>query len=308
MKTLYITACFALVIFSSCSSVYRSSQTPDDMYYTSSRQSVGRSASNSENNDDYVQANSARQDGRYSGDASTSGYDTYATPDDRWLMMRVRDQARWSYFDDYNYYSPYNDFAYGGLGGYYGGYGFTPGFSMGLGYGFGGYNPYAFGLGLGYGGFGGMFNSYYNWNSFYNPYYTNMVVINPKLNPAGYTTLRTFNMGGYTNKNYNNGSTTVRSGIRPNYNGYVAPSRSATRIYNPTNSNGYRPANNRNVYYNNGRSDGYNNSRPARIYTPQNSYTPNNSYTPRSTGVSSGSSGNSGGGGGGSVGSRPGRR
>ena len=226
MKTFFIAAFGALILFSSCST-YRGAQTPDDMYYASSpKVATGRSAGS----DDYVQANSSRNDGRYQ-QSTYSGYDDYATSDDRWLMMRVRDRSRWSVFDDYNYYNPYNDFAYGGLGGYGMGYGYAPGYSLGFGSGF--YNPYySFGLGLGYGGFGnGYFNNYYNWNSVYNPYYYNSIVVNPKTNPAGYTTMRNFNLGGYNNRNYNT-ATPARGAVRPNYNGYVSPGNSPSRVYN----------------------------------------------------------------------------
>ncbi len=65
-----------------------------------------------------------------------------------------------------------------------------------FGLGFGSYSPWGFGgMGMGY----GMFNNYYNWNSFYNPYYggyhPGIIVINNyngKTNPSGYTTTRKF--------------------------------------------------------------------------------------------------------------------
>jgi hypothetical protein len=311
MKT-FIIAAFGVAIFlSSCSTVYRSGQTPDDMYYASSPKVSARSA-----NDEYVQGNSSRNDGRYDQQSSYSGYDDYANSNDRWLMMRVRNRSRWSAFDDYNNYSPYNDFSYGGMGGYGMGYGYSPGMGFGGGY----YSPFSFGLGLGYGGFGygSYFNNYYNWNSCYNPYYSNVVVINPKVNPAGYTTLRTFNMGGYSNRNYNNSSS--RGAVRPNYNGYVSPNTSSSRVFYNNNTNRqYNGGNNRRVYSNNSYLGGGNNQssdRPVRTYTPSNNrtYTPapstNNSYTPRSSGVSSGGgySGGSSSGSGGGNGSRPSRR
>ena len=87
-------------VFSSCSSVYRSGQTPDDVYFSPARET-----------DSYVRVDS-RDDNRY----SRNNYDSY---DDRWLRMRVRNRLRWSAFDDYylndwryntwsyNYYNPY---------------------------------------------------------------------------------------------------------------------------------------------------------------------------------------------------------
>lgn len=298
MKTFYIVACAAALALGGCSA-YRGAQTPDDVYYSSSPVVAGGGA----DRDDYAEANSSRRDGqRYQQRSTYNGYDDYATPDDRWLMMRVRDRARWSVFDDYNYYSPYNDFAYGGMGGYYGmdyGYGYPM-----YGYGFGSYyNPYSFGLGLGYGGFGYL-NSYYNWNSFYNPYFHNVVVVNPKLNPAGYNTLRNFNLGGYTNRNYANS----RTPARPNYNGYVPPSTSGNRVYN--NRQYYTPnsGSGRRVYSNSTLNNGSSYDRPSRSYAPAYD---NSNYSPRSSGASSGSSysggssGSSGSSGGSSGGGRP---
>ncbi|MBA4168556.1 MAG: hypothetical protein H0X41_13605, partial [Chitinophagaceae bacterium] len=137
MKTFFIAAFSVVICLTSCST-YRGAQTPDDMYYSSSPKVATGSGAAAK--DEYVQGNSSRNDGRYD-QSSYNGYDDYANSDDRWLMMRVRDRSRWSVFDDYNYYSPYNDFAYGGMGGYGMGYGYSPGFSMGFGNGF--YSPYS---------------------------------------------------------------------------------------------------------------------------------------------------------------------
>ena len=88
-------------VFSSCASVYRSGQTPDDVYYSPARET-----------DAYVRVDS-RENNRYYRNNSYNSYD------DRWLRMRVHNRLRWSAFDDYNwndyryntwsynYYSPY---------------------------------------------------------------------------------------------------------------------------------------------------------------------------------------------------------
>src|SRR5689334_2935012 len=71
--------------FSSCTTAYRTTQTPDDVYFSPAREA-----------DSYVQV-----------DKQKDGY--YATSeDDQWLRMRVRNQARWSAFDDYDW----NDYRY----------------------------------------------------------------------------------------------------------------------------------------------------------------------------------------------------
>ena len=94
MKSILIAAVTAVTLLSSCS-VYRSGQTPDDVYY-----SPGKTKEQAA----YVEASGDRDDGKRDNDRrSYNGNDDYATADDRWLMMRVRNRYRRSYFDDYNY-------------------------------------------------------------------------------------------------------------------------------------------------------------------------------------------------------------
>lgn len=296
MKSILIAAGIGVVLLSSCS-VYRSGQTPDDVYYSP--------ASEQQQGPAYVAANSARNDGRrYRNDDNYStgyGYDDFATADDRWLMMRVRNRARWSVFDDYNYYnnfyspfgySPFaSPFGYGGMGmgmgyGGFGGFGYSPGWSFGLG--FGSYNPYGFGF---YNGF----NNYYNWNSYYNPYYSNIIIVNPKTNPAGYTRARSFNLNNYNNRNYSNSGS-----ARPQYNNINRPR------YNNSNNSRLEGSGRNNNYYNRSNDRGSYSSpsqdRPVRTYSPSN-----NNSSP-SYNRSSGSSGSSNSSSGGGSGSRPSRR
>lgn len=76
MKSIIITAVTAVVALSSCS-VYRSGQTPDDVYFSPGK---GKQAA-------YVETNDGKQ-------PTYNGYNDYATADDRWLMMRVRNRSR----------------------------------------------------------------------------------------------------------------------------------------------------------------------------------------------------------------------
>src|SRR5688572_388874 len=200
MKSIIIAAVTAVVALSSCS-VYREGQTPDDVYYSpgKSREQVA-----------YVEGSGDRDEGRRynNNQRGYSGYDDYASADDRWLMMRVRNRYRWSYFDDYNYYNPYNSFGYGGWGGYGSyGFGYQPGFSFGLGFG-NYYDPFGY----------GHFNNYYNWNSYYNPYYPRVIVVNPKNDPGAYNRIRNFNLNNYSNRNYNNNRSVIRPGRANGYN------------------------------------------------------------------------------------------
>lgn len=279
MKSLSLAAVTAVILFSSCS-VYRQGQTPDDVYY-----SPGKTQEQAA----YVEGNNGRNDGkRYNNQPTYNGYDDYATADDRWLMMRVRNRNRWSYFDDYNYSSPYNSFysPYSSFGYYpwgagaYGGYGFgyQPGFSFGLGFG-SYYDPYM---------------TPYYWNSYYNPYYPKMVVVNPKTDRAGYNSIRNFNLNSYNNRTYNNG----RSILRPRTNGYNNSNstlgNSFRRVFSNSSTTAPRPSRSNEDYRPSSQD------RPVRTYSPSSSS--NSTYSPRSSG--GGSSGSSSG----SSGSRPSRR
>jgi hypothetical protein len=281
MKSLSIAAVTAVILLSGCS-VYRSGQTPDDVYYSPGKAQVQPA---------YVEANGDRDDGkRYNDNRTYNGYDDYANADDRWLMMRVRNRYRWSYFDDYNYYSPYSSFysPYSSFGYYpWGGYG---------GYGFG-YQP-GFSFGLGFGSYYDPFMTPYYWNSYYNPYYPKVVVVNPKNDPAGYNRIRNFNLNTYTNRTYNNG----RSVLRPRTNGYNNSNstlgNSFRRVFSNSTTTTPRPSRSNDDYYRPSSSD-----RPVRTYSPSNSSS-NSTYSPRNSGGSSSGSSSSGS----SSGSRPNRR
>jgi hypothetical protein len=87
MKTFILLPAIAALVFSSCTSAYRTGQTPDDVYYSPTRPQ-----------DEYVQTEK-RDDNRYRGS------DEYY--EDRYLRMRVQNRYRWSPLDDYYFNSPY---------------------------------------------------------------------------------------------------------------------------------------------------------------------------------------------------------
>ena len=105
----------AMAVLTSCS-VYRSGQTPDDVYY-----SPGRTQE-----DSYMTVDNTRKGRSYGRYDNTS-------PDDNYLRMRVRDRYRWSAFDNYSALNDwqYNGGYYGMYNPYYAGYGYS-----GFGYGF----------------------------------------------------------------------------------------------------------------------------------------------------------------------------
>ena len=267
----------AVLSLASCS-VYRQGQTPDDVYYSPVREQDSYVAAN-KNNDRYNDRND------------------YYNPDDNYLRMRVRDRYRWSSFDDYSYM---NDWQYSG--GYYSPYYYSP-------YGYAYNNPYMMYSPF---GFNAYWNSYYSWNSFYNPYCPGIIVVSPKTNPVAYNNVRNFRLNSYTNNTYSNtngnrgvmlnssryGSSNPRynnSNYRTNSSNNSSVGGSLRRVFSNSNNN------NNESYYN--PSSSSSSSSPTRSYQPSSS---SSSSTPSSSG-SSGGGRSSGGGVSGSSGGRSGR-
>ena len=239
----------SVLVFASCSSAYKTTQTPDDVYYSPGKTKEYASVNKNDN---------------YSG----GGYDNYtSSSEDNYLRMKVQDRYQWDALDNNDYwYSPnyaYNNF-YGfnsfnpysfnswGLSYYYSPFASLQPYSWfnnyypSYGFGFG-YSPYSLGLyshGYGYGYYG---------------YTPSTVIVN---SPARARTSRPM-LGSYANGNYNN---------RNNYsngvgNRYV-PAGTGLNRYNNTNN-----SNNNSFRYNNNNTN--NNtptfSAPARSYTPSSS-------------------------------------
>ncbi|HET6254887.1 MAG TPA: hypothetical protein VFE32_12475 [Puia sp.] len=199
-----------------------------------------------------------------SGKTNGSDY-VSAAPNDQYVQMKSQDYDRWSYFDDYNsadaYYAPAPYYGAGYGAGF--GYGFAPS------YGFG-YSPFygpTYGLGFGFGDPYMMWNNYFIWNSwynpyFYNPYYGGGVVFVGKSPTSVYNNLRPFNTTSYKSGlahagiNTNSGSRNrvYRPGMTSTtaYNSHVATTRSPNTFRPVNNNNGFRPAN----------------SAPTRSYSP----------------------------------------
>jgi hypothetical protein len=195
-----------------------------------------------------------------SGKTKGSDYVT-ANPNDQYVQMKSQDYDRWSYFDDYNaydaYYAPAPGFSpYGGFG---------AGFASPY-YGFG-YSPFfgpSFGLGLGFGDPYMMWNNYFIWNSwynpyFYNPYYGGAVMAVGKSPTAMYSTLRPFGTTSYRSGlahagvNASGRNVVYRPGMRATtaYNSHMS-----TRTTRPVNT--FRPFN----------QPGRNYNAPVRSFSP----------------------------------------
>jgi hypothetical protein len=76
-----------IIVFTSCTTAYRSGQTPDDVYFSPARP-----------HEEYVSIEDK--------DDKSQQQEYYSYNDDRYIRMKVRNRDRWSYFDDY-YRDPY---------------------------------------------------------------------------------------------------------------------------------------------------------------------------------------------------------
>jgi len=129
-----------MLVLASCTTAYKTGQTPDDVYFSPQRQQ-----------DEYVRVDNKKNQYRYDEQ----------NEDDRYLRMKVRNRRTWSdldfYYNDpfaYNYYSynRYNNFYYNNPWNYYNSWNYY-------------YNPYSY------------YNPYY---SHYNSYGPRVIVVNPK--------------------------------------------------------------------------------------------------------------------------------
>lgn len=220
---------------SSCSTMYRSGQTPDDVYYSPAPQ---QRVAYSDNDDEYYDNNGGQDE--YVNVQTEQDRSAYSS-EDNYLRMKVRNRSLWSSLDDYSYYGGmYSPFSYGyGMG-------------MGMGY----YSPYSFyspysrygiGMGLGY-GWGGLYSGFYNpyslYNpySFYNPYYSygyghyypGLISVKPgNVRPSATYRPRTSNLRSYGNRSRSNAelnssrNAPVRV-FRNNDNNYINPRRSSS--------------------------------------------------------------------------------
>jgi hypothetical protein len=239
----------AVAAFSSCSTAYKTGQTPDDVYFSPAREAA--TYVNVENNDD----RRYRAEDRYRNEE-------YVNPDDRWLRMRVRNRSRWSTFDDY----AYNDWRYSNYG-HNSYYSYSP---------FNTYSP-----------FNNYWSNYYYWNSYYNPYCARVIVVNPKTNPVEYNRVRNFNLNSYSNNSYSNANGSPsrnrimsRGSSNSGYNNNNSTlGNSVRRVFsNSNNSSG------RDTYYSPSSSSS---DRPTRTYQPSSSSSSSSPVRSSSSGSSS---------------------
>lgn len=99
MKSQILLLALTAAALSSCTTAYKTGQTPDDVYFSPARPQ-----------DEYVQTE-RRDDRRYQ-----SREEYY---DDRYLRMRMRNRMQWSELDDWYYYGSRYDYSYYNSGSYW---------------------------------------------------------------------------------------------------------------------------------------------------------------------------------------------
>jgi len=178
MKKILFGSILAVSLLTSCSSVYRSGQTPDDLYYSPGKES-----------DDYVSARNT----------DSREYQEYiSTADDRYLRMKVANRNQWSSIDNYSYW---NDMRYN-FPAYSYNYSFYNPYTMYSPWGLGYSNPWALGLGFSSWnswGVGSYYGSGLGWS---HPLYTVISYANPKALTPTYSSGS--NLSAYRNRSYNN--------------------------------------------------------------------------------------------------------
>lgn len=172
-SSILLLALSTAIAFGSCTTAYKTGQTPDDVYF-----SPGRAE------DEYVRTE-RRDNRRYEGS------DEYY--DDRYLRMKVRNRYRWSDLDDWYYYGGrYNTYTYFPHVGFYNNP-WTPSSYWNC-----TYNPYYSGVVI----VTPKSPTYskprtFNLNTYNNNALTNKTYSNPKSISSGYTAPRTT----YSNSN-----------------------------------------------------------------------------------------------------------
>ena len=92
MKSSILLLAFSVIVLASCTTAYKTGQTPDDVYFSPSPPQ-----------EEYVSAKKSNDDRKYSGE------DYY---DDRFLRMKVRNRTQWSDLNDWYNYDRYSIYYY----------------------------------------------------------------------------------------------------------------------------------------------------------------------------------------------------
>ncbi|MEO6893551.1 MAG: hypothetical protein ABI136_00880 [Ginsengibacter sp.] len=305
MKINYLLSLGAIVVFSSCSTAYRSGQTPDDVYYSPApQQNTYVTKVSDQDKDSYYYRNNEEDYNIRRGIDNP----VYRSPLSLSMGFGYSPYSFSPFNSMYGYnsfgYSPYNNFGYNpyGMKGlydpYYGGFGnnnlsfYSPYNSF--------YSPYSMGYGYSPFGYG------YGYSPLYSPIHFSSKPINTN------TGARRYNLGAYNNNSALGGERGNVQPVRNNATGVTTESptgvgRVIRRVFTPTERNTntqpantsrreVRRSNNRSTYYNNNTERRTNNNNETRNNTyeaPTRTYTPstpsNSSSSPSSSGSGSGS-------------------
>lgn len=221
---------FMAALITGCTSVYKASQTPDDVYYSPARPGAAqRSVAKEDRYEDYINSQ-----------------------DDQYLRMKIRNRDRWSTIDDYSYW---NDSRYAPSYSYdYYRNNWNNFYSWNNPYTWNNWNsPFYYGpaFSMGYNYFGGYYSPFgYGFSPYTNVYISKYPVkVSPNVNRPS--------LRGYSNRNYNNSNGTYnRQGL----------GNSIRKVFVPSDNNSY---NNSNRYSNRNLNNNTNTYRaPERTYSP----------------------------------------
>lgn len=218
MKHTHILFVFSALLFASCTTAYKSAQTPDDVYYSPAKEVT------------YVAKTTTTRD-RYQ--------ENITSQDDRYLRMKVQNRDRWQPIDDYSYwYDSRYDYNAFNSNYYYRN------------------NPHVFNNWRSPYVYGGFFSpNYYGYGGGYSPAYPVIYYKNPKVytGVTGKSNLATYMNTRYNNQNtnYSKGEsygnfgnlvkkvfTQSNDGSNSSNNSYDRPARTSTSTSAPSNSAG----------------------------------------------------------------------
>lgn len=265
MKTKYILLLGFVVAFSSCSTAYKTGQTPDDVYYSPTPAPTEEAYVVTENRNNY-----------------TSGNDeSYYNPDEDFQIRRgIRDSRyRGGVSLELGFgYNPYtfNPYGFNYNPYYYNPYGFNYGYSP---YGFnnygykGIYDPYSYGSYYSHNYFGNYNYGYNSFNPFYGSYYS-PVYLYPGVGRLSKSTPRKVNLGAYNNPSVRNGNTSsapVRN-MSAQETRQTGVGNVIRRVFTPSPNVRSSSSSSNNRSYNNNREYNNNsNANPAPVRTFDNS-------------------------------------
>lgn len=269
MKTTHLLFIGMIAAFSSCSTAYRSGQTPDDVYYSPAPAAA----------ETYVTSNNQQDRNAYG----------YNDDEDQDIRRGIQDpryrnnlSSNLSIGLGYGYGYGYSPYSYSPFGGYgydpynYGSFGYK-GLYDPYGYGYSSYySPYYSGIGYGYGGgFGGYYSPIYSYYPGIGSISTNTNIGPRRVNLAAFNSATANRINQANQGGSHPSSMPVRAfGVRPSQSGTIERQQGSgvgnviRRVFTPSES---RPSSNNTRRFENNNNQSYRNDRNdnnTRNYTP----------------------------------------